>query len=330
MISIVPLLAGAVFSSFAPAEAPITVRVLVLDYDPIVKSEGGKRLHEVFHWRDPKELAAGYAADVEQASGGFIKFKIVDWRSLDVYPTKTDGFQYDEAAFLAAWRAKKGFHDPDGSDYEKIVADQKIVPLVDSGKVDEVWMFGAPYFGFWESAMAGPGAFEINGGVYDKVPSKKPFAIMGFNYERGLAEMIHDLCHRTEATMSRVYGGWKADKLDTPWARFAANVAQSNGVAAVGTCHYPPNAENDYDYANPRTVQSSADDWLNYPHLTGATKPVNKDTWGGPDYQRNYLKWWFTRLPKARGTSPDGRQNNWWKYVFRFTAYDEHGLAPRK
>ncbi len=125
--------------------------------------------------------------------------------------------------------------------------------------------------------------------------------------------------------MSRVYGGWKVEELTTPWARFAANFSQSNGIAAVGTCHWPPNAEKDYDYANPREVQSSADDWLNYPHLTGGKKTVTRETWAGPDYHRNYLKWWFAHLPKAGGSSADGRQNNWWKYIFDFNRYDENG-----
>lgn len=130
--------------------------------------------------------------------------------------------------------------------------------------------------------------------------------------------------------MARIYGGWQADQLTTPWAKFAANEKQS-GTAAVGTCHYPPNAERDYDYANKRLVDSTADDWLTYPVLRGITKQVNCETWGGPDYHRNYLRWWFGHLPKTYGTSPDGRQTNWWKYVFNFNAYDERGLPkPRK
>src|SRR5262249_36871136 len=156
------------------------------------------------------------------------------------------------------------------------------------------------------SAMAGQGAFYINGGVFgaDKVKCKRAFAIMGFNYERGVAEMLHDLCHRTESTMSRVFGGWQVEKLDTDWARFAANAKQSGGGAAVGTCHYPPNAQSDYDYANTRFVESSADDWLNYPNLKGTKKKINRDAWGGPDHHRNYMKWWFARLPRAKGVHP--------------------------
>ena len=104
--------------------------------------------------------------------------------------------------------------------------------------------------------------------VYEEVPCKRAFVIMGFNYERGVDCMLHDLCHRTEATMSRIYNGWKAEELTTSWARFAANLKQS-GTAAIASCHYPPNAEADYDYANKRQVESTADDWLSYPAAIG-------------------------------------------------------------
>jgi hypothetical protein len=189
-----------------------------------------------------------------------------------------------------------------------------------------------PYFGYFESCMAGKDAFYINGDVFDKVPCKRRFAIMGFNIERGVAEMDHDVSHRTESTMARIYGGWKAEELTSNWARFAANLTQS-GSAAVGTCHWPPNAEKDYDYGNTRKVESTADDWLHYPDLTGRKRTFNCEEWakpftnsaGRPDHQRNYMLWWFTHLPKAAGVNADGRLNNWWEYVYNFNAYDEHG-----
>ncbi len=314
----------------ARAEKPIVVKVLSLNFEPIIPQEGGKRLHEVCGWNDPHKLAEGYIADIAEASRGLVRYKVVEWKDIDTFHTKIDGFTYTPESYLAAWRSRKGFHDPDTADYPKTFRDYNVLPRVNKGDIDEVWFFGAPYFGYNESAMAGPRAFYVNGEVYDKVPSKRPFVIMGFNYERGVAEMVHDLCHRTESTMSRVYGGWKVEELTTNWARFAANFAQSGGVAACGTCHWPPNAEKDYDYANPRTVQSSADDWLTYPKLAGAKKPVSRATWGGPDYQRNYLKWWFAHLPHAPGVNADGRLNNWWRYVFQFDAYDEAGKVKAK
>ncbi len=137
--------------------------------------------------------------------------------------------------------------------------------------------------------------------------------------------------------MSRIYGGWEADQLTANWARFAANEKQS---AAVGTCHYPLNGLAAYDYANRRMVESTANDWLNYPNLTGRRRSFNCDEWSEPhknaqrqpDYHRNYLRWWFAHLPKAPGVNMDGRLHNWWEYIFNFNAYDERGkpLAAEK
>lgn len=315
-------------AGWAEERTPRVVPVLVLNFDPRVPAVDGKRLHEVCKWNDPRVLAQGYSDDVWQASGKSLQYKIVRWTDLDDFPVKVDGFRYTVESYLACYRAGKGWHNPDGLDYPKVLQQYGVHSRIDRGEAEEVWIFGAPYFGYWEAAMAGPGAFFVNGGVYERVPTKRAFVVMGFNYERGVDCMIHNLGHRTEATMSKVYGGWKCEELTTNWARFAANLKQS-GTAAAGTCHYPPNAESDYDYANPREVQSTADDWLNYPKLTGKSRLVSKETWGGPDYQRNYLKWWFAHLPRAEGTNADGKLNNWWRYVFDFNETAIEGGAPQ-
>ncbi len=310
-------------------ELPVTIRVVVFNFDPIIQSEG-KPLSVYAGWNNPRQLAQQYIDAVKQASGGYINYNVTYWKDVNGFPVKKDGFRYTVDSYLSALRGDSKWHEADEMDYPRVLREQGILPRIDSGEFHEVWFFGAPYMGFWESAMAGPGAFYINGGVYPEVETQKPFAIMGFNYERGVAEMLHNLCHRTEATMTRIFGGWEADKLEHDWARFAANAQQSNGFAAVGSCHYPPNAEKDYDYANKRYVESTADDWLNYPNLTGKKTRINCEAWGGPDYHLNYMKWWFTRLPKASGTNKDGRQNNWWKYVFEFQDYNEKGLLISK
>jgi hypothetical protein len=308
---------------------PITVKVYVINFDPFIPQKENKRMHDAMKWNDPRKLAQGYIDAIDSVSSGYIKYQIVRWDDENVFPEKTDGYVFTPETFLECWENRETCHQPDGASYEKIIDDYKVIPMIDNGEINELWIFGAPYMGFWESAMAGPGAFYINGGVYDSIPSGKPFVIMGFSYERGVAEMIHNLSHRTEATMERFYGGWEVNKLNTNWARFAANEFQSNGVAAVGTCHYPPNGVKDYDYKNPREVESSADDWYNYPDLKGIKKVVSCETWGGPDYHLNYMKWWFSHIPKAEGKNEDGRLNNWWEYIFNFNNYNKDG-SPLK
>jgi hypothetical protein len=294
------------------------VRVLVLDFSPVIADSGSRPAHAAFAWRDPADLANQFTSDVLAASGGRMSYNIVEWRTLPEFPPKRDGFRYTAASYAECLRRREACHDPDALDYERVLAEQGVPARIDAGVVDEVWLFGGPYFGYFEAAMAGPGSFDINGGPFPTVRSSRAFAIMGFNYERGVAEMLHDLCHRAEATMARVYGGWQANKLTTSWARFAATSHESNGRAGVGSCHYPPNATAEYEYDNPRAAASDADDWLRYPTLTGVKARVSRDSWGGPDYHREYMRWWLAHLPRRDGFAPDGKLNNWWAYVTGF------------
>lgn len=326
-------------------QTPLCIRVLVLSFNPLIPgalyapddpAAPPRGLREVGRWNDPLPLAAGFMQDICDASGGLVQYEIAEWLEVHRFQKKADGFIYTPEEYMrclkGGTRPEAGWRQPDSLDYPHMVTEFDLVRRVESGEIDEVWMMGLPYFGYWESCMVGRGAFAVNGGVYDRVPCRRRFVIMGFNVERGVAEMLHDVCHRTEATLSRVYGGWKADELTSNWARFAANEKQS-GTAAVGTCHYPPNGQRDYDYANPRAVESTADDWLHYPDLTGRKRSFGCDEWraphhsaaGQPDYHRNYMCWWFAHLPKATGLNKDKRLNNWWEYVYNFNAYDAQG-----
>ena len=163
---------------------PLVVRVLALNFDPVVAAEK-KRLHAVCDWFNPKSLAEGYIDDVTKASGGFIQYELVMWKELDAFPVKQDGFRYSIESYLACRDGKAKWHAPDQADYPKLLKDYGAIDLINAGRVDEVWIFGGPYFGFHESGMVGPKAFYINGGVYDRVAVKRTFAVMGFNYERG-------------------------------------------------------------------------------------------------------------------------------------------------
>jgi hypothetical protein len=309
-----------------PDNAPLTVRVLVLNYDPIVPAENHRRLSEVFGWNNPAKLATEYREAMEYASGGYLRFEIVAWRNLNEIYAQEDGHRYTVEEYVRNRRQGKGWRERGMADYPRLLREQHVVPLVDDGLVDEVWVFSDHFFGLWEASMAGPGAFFINGGVYPQVPSRRPFAFYGFNYERGVAEMVHDASHRTESTLNRAYGQWNLKDPRNNWEKFSANDKQSGGVAGVGTCHWPANAEGDYDYGNPRVVASWADTFLKCPQVDFARKPVSRATWSkGPDYHLDYMKWYFSHIPRAPGVNPDGRLNNWFKYIFDFQSYDAKG-----
>lgn len=329
------LLALLIFFPFAAraADSPMPTlhsKLLVLNFDPIIESEGGKRLHVVCGWRDSRELVRNHIADLKQVSHGQVRFEVADWRDVDEIPVKADGFRYTDASYLACWRAKSGWHQPDGIDYKAILTQFDIPKRVANGEIDEVWILSSPYTGTWESTMAGRGAYWCNSEPIPNVDCPKLFVVMGFNYERAEAEMIHDWGHRTESILNHVYGEWDNTHPKTPWDTFSrvGKDAPWPAPAGLGNTHFPPNALKDYQYDSIALVESTAEDWLTYPKRAGKVSLVNRDSWaserfpaaemrraGKTDYQRGYLKWWFAHLPHAPGRAEDGKLNNWWNYL---------------
>jgi hypothetical protein len=146
-----------------PAQA-LSPRVLVVVFDPIWDRQTGRRLlqiPEAGHWSRVDDLLAGYLADVEECSGGLVKYRIVDRLTLDDFPVKEDGFTYDAASYLQALRTGR-YHTPDWMNYGRILNALQLLQRVERGDLDEIWFFGAPGFGFYESRMAGRGAFWCN------------------------------------------------------------------------------------------------------------------------------------------------------------------------
>ncbi|MCL5096798.1 MAG: hypothetical protein M1608_04585 [Candidatus Omnitrophica bacterium] len=132
----------------------------------------------------------------------------------------------------------------------------------------------------------------------------------------------------------------------------------SRGNANCGSSHFPPTSRRDVDkdydgdYAYydlkswQRYVDCAADDWLNYPNLTGAKRKVNGYDYGGYNYYKenepsyatafgaspelhpsfrfgsdSYHLWWFYHLPHNAGVS-NGKLNTWWPYLFDFNRFN--------
>lgn len=305
---------------------PLFVKVLVICHDPRVPSEGDKRLSEVFRWNNPRELAELCRTEIQKYSHGRVRLEFVEWIDVDAVPARTDGKTYSMKQYVKNRRTGSGWHETDGQmDYYQVMTKFDVAEKINAGGVDEVWCLGDHFFGIWEASMMGPDAFFINGGVYPTIKTDIPFAVMGGNYERDVDCMLENLLHRTENHMTRAYGGWDIGNPRTNWDRFTANIEQSPLTPAVGTCHFSPNSESDYDWHNTRIVQSTADDWLNYPNLTGKSKPINCEAWRDTGWHQ----WWLMHLPKASGVNPDGRQNNWWKYIYDHNNYEAKTGAPK-
>jgi hypothetical protein len=262
-------------------------------------------------WNDPDALTERYISDLKECSAGYVHYQVVERIEIDGYPRKADGFVYNETGYMDAITTGKRYHQPDHVDYHNILSDHEVIERVSDGDIDEVWLFAFPYAGYYESIMAGPGAFWCNAPPLDDTDySSRRFIIMGFNYERGIGEMLENFGHRVESIMSYVYRNHHEGV--NMWTRFTQHDVSHPGQSACGNVHYAPNSERDYDWGNPRFVNSTCDDWLLYPNLRGTTRRVNCSEWGGGDIRQHH-KWWLSHLPRTSGMI-GGIANNWWTY----------------
>lgn len=289
-------------------------KVMLLIFNPLIESRANQKLIQVFGWNDPDKLSQDYINDIKEVSHGLVKYVISQRLEIDDIPVKADGFDYTDESYLNCWQ-NKNCHNPDAVNYQTILSNYQVCEKLNSGAIDELWLWGGPYFGYWEAVMAGPGAFNTNAPPLIGTSCQKKLHIMGFNYERGVSEMLEDLGHRIEGTMVYIYGEdprFSSGNYTTPWGKFATSDKVSPGKAGCGWMHYAPNSSSDYDWSNQQMVSSNCEDWLNYPHLTGATQQFNCSHWNCDGYQ--YKKWWLKHIPHTSGNT-NGKLNNWWRYV---------------
>jgi hypothetical protein len=290
-----------------------SLKTLVIVYDPVVEKSTGKKLSQYMHWNSVEDLAKGYMSDVLQVSGELARHEIIQRIDVDDFPAKVDGHKYDAETYLRVIRGTSPPYMPQEADYHAIIERFNILEAVAKNEIDEVWIFNFPHAGFYESIMAGPGAFWCNAPALKFTEaSLRRFVIMGFSYERGVGEMLENLGHRVESIMEKTFEN--VPEQSNLWKRFTRYEKTHPGNAALGNVHFAPNSERDYDWNNSSTVLSECDDWLyNFPNFKGVTRMVTAADWGHGDI-REHHKWWLSHIPKTAGRR-NGIHNNWWQYV---------------
>lgn len=301
--------------------ATISKKVFLLIFNPTIESQGGKKITQVKNWGDPEELSNQAINQIKEASYGIVNYTIAGSQEVDEYPLKPDGFQYTDDSYLSCVSGGS-CHNPDIMNYQKVIADYQLCEKRNSGEIDEVWMWGGPYFGFWESNLTGPGAFWYNSSPTMSTSCTKLLPLMGFSYERGVNVMLEDFGHRTESTMMKVFGSWSAGygvtfaAAGNDWDRFTMLDNQSSGNGGCGNAHTAVNSSmvsGNYDWTSTRKVNSHCQDFANYPNLTSTAKEIDCNSWGCT-HSGYYTNWFFKYIPHAAGTT-DGKLNNWWDYI---------------
>jgi hypothetical protein len=316
-------------------EAPKTSKVLVLVYDPYHPS---MHRDQTTHGHSIVDAVAASHQLVDvfrKTTGGLVNYQIVDVRLFNGKPPR-------------------GGTPVPGSvaDYGAILRQNDLCGLVRNQNLSEVWIWGDNDSGLDELAYKVPNdaipnkALEENQWLYDwrakDIPDcGKTVVVMGWNYFVGLDNVVHAYNHRVECMLSMTVGrgrflqnypdpakpNQQTDPLldpTNPWSTFSRwdAFAGDPHKAAVGTTHFPPNGTQDYDYGNMTPVETTAEDWLAYPFLTGAKTPIACSAWGCDALA--YQQWYESHIPRASGTSYAGLCNDWWTYI---TDYDRRN-AP--
>lgn len=213
--------------------------------------------------------------------------------------------------------------DPPLPDYNSIMQRIGAKRLVEQEGVKEIWMWGYHgKIGLWESNMSSPSGDISNSNRDEKdLPVfKNTYTVYHYNYGRGVGEMLENHMHQLEHLLNNVDG-----RDSTPpekwsellfWGKFVGSDASHKIVtnpARCGWTHYAPNSESDYDWSNPRFVETDIEDWK--PDGIGKVQRMNADRWG-----RDAIRWrvyWMQAIPGLdNGLTYRGKKlRNWWSFV---------------
>ena len=290
----------------------MTSRVLMVVYDPIMDSASGTRLSTMMKWNRPADLVSGFIQDILRSSHGMARFQVVERLELNELPRQVDGFTYTPQNYLAVINNTLSPHTPPMADYADILTRLDIAPRIAKREIDEIWIFAFPYAGFYESTMAGAGAFWCNAPPITRTANNiRRFVVMGFSFERGVGEMLESFGHRAESILEKTFS--KSNAAANLYARFTRYDKKYPGLAEVGNIHFAPNSTRDYEWNNPRPVMSRCDDWYGFPKLMGIQRKVNASEWGNGDIRLHH-NWWLNHIPHVAGRT-NGVHNNWWQYI---------------
>lgn len=311
-----------VVDDFKPIIAPTRiVKVALVLIDPPIAAAGGLRFHERFGWDDPVHLTNAVMDSLDIASEGAVDYQVVATYDEPILYAALEGtvISVDSMYRLFLEPGWATFHHLEQTggfafDYNGLLDAHDFCTQSNNKEIDEIWVYSMPFTGMYESRLTGAGAFWYNSPPLDGNTCVDQIPIMGYNYERGVAEAMHSFGHRVESAMVHTFGRWDYNAVDkNDWEKFASYDKVVPGGANIGNIHYPPNAVSDYDYKNPTPVTTYADNWARYPFLFQDHRTVTCSEWDCS--QLGFMSWWYHHLPHYTCKNKNGILNNWWPYI---------------
>jgi hypothetical protein len=262
---------------------------LVLHYNPRVVDNDGvmKTVTDALGMRSIEPLMTNYIEALRKTSGGQVNWRVAETFKLNEFPPENDPeVTYTSENYM--YFRSIGYEMLGRVDYASIIVDPRfdIIKKVESGTIDAVWVFAFPGAGFWETAMAGEGAYYINGGPITGINVAKKFVFYGFGNEahQHYGFMLENTGHMVENILFRRGDNWPKKWTVPVWNSFDLNSSErylvdltlndwqlfhltdamnydapdqstgeehlsSPGNSHVGTVHYPPNATFNYGWS---------------------------------------------------------------------------------
>ncbi len=292
----------------AKAEEHARVKVMVINFDPIV--QGNLPLSTVRGFHGASDLVPRLKDTLHGASYGGIAFDIVNWTE-EGFPPRDGGHIPTYQEHVDCLNTGKSCYDHQLADYPLIATKHRLCERVASQEIDEVWMISDTGSGFYESRMVGKGAFWVNAPplwTWRRFECERPFIMMGFNFARDITEMLHNFGHRIDDVIDHAIKTKRSD-IDLNMAEIFTRPYTSNGTGGCGTTHFPPNITDglDYQYQVLDAVPSECDKVGPIPNPQAPLRTINCNEWGC--YEWGYHTWRFARMPRTRAV-------NWWRQVF--------------
>lgn len=298
---------------------PVNVALVIID--PASNVFGGSTFSQYHFWGNPSVLSQNLCDSLNAASGGVVHYSISQTHHTDNLYTLfgNTAISVDSLAELflePGWTTLHYVAETLGQSeflYNQLLADYDFCTLSNNETIDEVWVYAMPFVGLYESRLTGNNAFFYNSPPLTGNSCTDHLPIMGFNYERGLAEAWHSYGHRAENAMIRTFGGWNNATPTSSFDFFTLLETHQSDSGHIGNIHFPVNAIADYQYDALTNVTSYAPNWYTYPFMFQETEVVNCLDWNCS--QLGYMSWWHRHLPNKACRDKTGRLNNWWIYI---------------
>lgn len=339
----------------------LVLKAAVAAYEPILETTNGAPCNTVYWkvcgWYNPTDVVEYAIAACAAAWDHAVEFKVVHWTNVNMFPYMSGTNKWGENRYSPAnehyysewtsgWKYG-GTSTPDlkmsGEGYFMMLTNDfpHLLGMVDRNEVDIIFTPNGPYFGMWETQMAGKGAYYCNSPPV-ATTNERLVVIGGIGYTERKGSGLHNYGH---GLYEDGFGSWfyNAGNMYGVDRSAYTNVndfvllsraylnTDTNTYQPIhcGNTHLAPNSLSHYDYNRADLVWCSADQWYSYPLMTNAARWMNNSDWSTYSSPYTYeddrfQMWQWNHVPRYMGSQfanpvdrfRKGHMNNWLSYVF--------------